>query len=117
METNLRKKDRSDSFCVTSLYHRAISGRSSLIKKGSKYCISKSALAEGYVLEMAEAFKSADASQLQRILEEKQPAIEADSNMGLAKQVEKWQNRADKFFGLFSHVGQRKKRVRFPFLK
>eukprot|EP00438_Fugacium_kawagutii_P006923 Skav203589 [mRNA] locus=scaffold935:209782:213635:+ [translate_table: standard] len=40
-----------------------------------------------YVLEMAEAFKSADANELRRILEEKQPAIEADSNMGLAKQV------------------------------
>lgn len=36
---------------------------------------------------MAEAFKSADAGELRRILEEKQPAIEADSNMGLAKQV------------------------------
>lgn len=42
---------------------------------------------QGYVLEIAEAFKSADAAELQRILEEKQPAIEADANMGLAKQV------------------------------
>jgi len=40
-----------------------------------------------YVLEIAEAFKSSDAAELQRILEEKQPAIEADANMGLAKQV------------------------------
>jgi len=40
-----------------------------------------------YVLEIAEAFKSSDAEELHRILEEKQQAILADSNMGLAKQV------------------------------
>lgn len=40
-----------------------------------------------YVLEIAEAFKAEDRAALRRILEEKQPAIEADQNMGLAKQV------------------------------
>lgn len=43
--------------------------------------------ATGYVLEIAEAFKSSDAEELHRILEEKQQAILADSNMGLAKQA------------------------------
>ena len=43
--------------------------------------------AAGYVLEIAEAFKSSDAEELHRILEEKQQAILADSNMGLAKQA------------------------------
>ena len=50
--------------------------------------------ARGYVLEIAEAFKSSDAEELHRILEEKQQAILADSNMGLAKQApfeqQKW---------------------------
>ena len=50
--------------------------------------------ATGYVLEIAEAFKSSDAEELHRILEEKQQAILADSNMGLAKQApfeqQKW---------------------------
>ncbi|CAK9062602.1 unnamed protein product [Durusdinium trenchii] len=40
-----------------------------------------------YVLEIAESFKTADATALQRIIEEKQPAIEADQNMGLVKQA------------------------------
>jgi len=40
-----------------------------------------------YALEIAEAFRAADVPAMQRILEERQPAIEADQNMGLAKQV------------------------------
>ncbi|CAE7697011.1 cops3, partial [Symbiodinium pilosum] len=40
-----------------------------------------------YVLDIAEAFKAADLAAMQRIIEEKQPAIEVDQNMGLAKQV------------------------------
>ncbi|CAE7554343.1 cops3 [Symbiodinium sp. CCMP2456] len=40
-----------------------------------------------YVLDIAEAFKASDIAALQRIVEEKQPAIEADQNLGLVKQV------------------------------
>lgn len=40
-----------------------------------------------YVLDIAEAFKASDIAALQRIIEEKQPAIEADQNLGLVKQV------------------------------
>ncbi|CAE6936987.1 cops3 [Symbiodinium sp. CCMP2592] len=40
-----------------------------------------------YVLDIAEAFKASDIAGLQRIIEEKQPAIEADQNLGLVKQV------------------------------
>jgi len=41
----------------------------------------------GYVIDISEAFKQGDAAALERVVEEKAAAIQADNNMGLVKQV------------------------------
>mmetsp|Transcript_106700 Transcript_106700/g.188799 ORF Transcript_106700/g.188799 Transcript_106700/m.188799 type:complete len:236 (+) Transcript_106700:3-710(+) len=54
------------------------------------YCshiVQRYAKSPGYALDIVEAFKQGDSAQLQRVVEEKAPAIQADHNTGLVKQV------------------------------
>jgi len=53
----------------------------------SSHILQRYAKSPSYVLDLAEAFRAADAAAFQRTMDDKQPAIEADQNMGLVKQV------------------------------
>lgn len=53
----------------------------------SSSIVQRFAKSPSYVLEIADAFKQGDPAALRRLMEEKAPQIQADGNVGLAKQV------------------------------
>lgn len=78
---------QADAFKKYVLVSLKVHGEPTSLPIYTSHIVSRFAKSPGYVLEIAEAFKQGDLAGLQRLLEEKAAAIEADQNLGLVKQV------------------------------
>merc|ERR1719277_2041750 len=78
---------QADAYKKYVLVSLKVHGELQALPVYASHIVQRYAKIPSYALDIAEAFKQGDAAALQRVIAEKAQAIEADNNMGLAKQV------------------------------
>lgn len=78
---------QADAFKKYALVSLKEKGELQALPVYASHIVQRLAKSPSYALEIVEAFKQGDLAGLQRVMEDKAAAIQADNNMGLVKQV------------------------------
>jgi len=78
---------QADAYKKYVLVSLKVRGEMQSLPVYASHIVQRYAKSSSYVLDIAEAFKTGDVAALRRVIEEKTAQIQADHNMGLAKQV------------------------------